>query len=56
MKTRVLRCENRFYPQYKGWVFWHYCRDCEGGEIYYLRYENAVEFAENYYKIVWENK
>lgn len=60
MKTRVRHYCGYYYPQSKGWLFWHHIY--RGGDIvYFTDKESAIKCLNSkdwlhYDEVVWESK
>jgi hypothetical protein len=60
MKTRVLKYGTYYFPQYKGWFFWHYFFK-QDESVFFVNKESAIKFllneeGEKFKEVVWESK
>lgn len=55
-KHRIIKEFGLYYPQWKGWFFWHFFLERFGpSKIYFSTLEKAKEYIEeSKSKIVWE--
>jgi len=64
MKTRVYKWGKYYYPQYKGWIFWHFMFDAmtfEDSAVGFSTAEEAIKYVQDgnwakYEEVVWESK
>lgn len=60
MKTRVWKCGTHYYPQYKGWFFWHFIYMGRDNPESFAVKDKAIDFlhSKQWYKweeVVWES-
>jgi hypothetical protein len=64
MNTRVYKCGKYYYPQHKGWFFWHFMYDWgtfEECAVHFEKLEDAIQYVMDgnwakYEQVVWESK